>query len=506
MKKWIFSLAGGLIAGFSSAQSNGTQLFDESFVHRIDVTFQQTSFWDSLSNYYDEGFNFGTDVKYMMGSVTVDGTVIDSIGVKQKGFFSNWGAGDSFKKPLKISMNQYVSSQKYDGLRKINLSNGFQDPSMMRDALAYKFMRSAGLDVPRTAYTKLYLNGTYWGLYLMVEEVDKRALKNWYTADSGNLFKCINNTSLEYQGNSAANYQDEFELQTNETANDWSRLIYLTKKIGTPQANFEDSILQVLNIDQYLYVLAADIIMYNWDSYYDHGRNFFLYQNPETNLMDWIPWDYNLAFSTSTTDLIIDYSQTLDGPKQLVKKIQEDPELRSSFFDHVCILMDNYFTLGNLESYINTTAALIRPELNTDNNKFFSIGDFDASIHNDVNAMDPFGQWSTYKGLTQFITERQSAVAQQLSNYQHECTSLGAVELALESVMVYPNPFESTFTVEAGTVIEQLEVYAITGQLLVTQSPKTKKTSISLDDFASGSYLIRTVTASGMRTIPVNKK
>lgn len=164
MKKWIFSLAGGLIAGFSIAQSNGTQLFDESFVHRIDVTFQQTSFWDSLSNYYDEGFNFGTDVKYMMGSVTVDGTVIDSIGVKQKGFFSNWGAGDSFKKPLKISMNQYVSSQKYDGLRKINLSNGFQDPSMMRDALAYKFMRSAGLDVPRTAYTKLYLNGTYWGL------------------------------------------------------------------------------------------------------------------------------------------------------------------------------------------------------------------------------------------------------------------------------------------------------------------------------------------------------
>jgi hypothetical protein len=83
---------------------------------------------------------------------------------------------------------------------------------------------------------------------------------------------------------------------------------------------------------------------------------------------------------------------------------------------------------------------------------------------------------------------------------------LGAVELALESVMVYPNPFESTFTVEAGTVIEQLEVYSITGQLLVTQSPKTQKTSISLDDFASGSYLVRTVTASGMRTMPVNKK
>src|SRR3989338_6628449 len=112
MKKWILSIVGGLIAGFSTAQ-NGTELFDETYVHRIDVTFQQDGFWDSLSNYYDEAFNNGTDVQYMMGSVMVDGTVVDSIGVKQKGFFSNWGAGESLKKPLKISMNEYVSSQKH---------------------------------------------------------------------------------------------------------------------------------------------------------------------------------------------------------------------------------------------------------------------------------------------------------------------------------------------------------------------------------------------------------
>lgn len=505
MKKGILGLIAGLTAGFSVAQ-NGTELFDESYVHRIDVTFQQVGFWDSLTTYYDEAFNNGTDVKYMMGSVTVDGTVIDSIGVKQKGFFSNWGAGGSFKKPLKISMNEYVSGQKYDGLRKINLSNGFQDPSMMRDALAYKFMRDAGIDAPRTAYTKLYLNGTYWGLYLMVEEVDKRALKNWYEADSGNLFKCINNTSLSYQGSSMANYTDEFELQTNEETNDWSRLIYLTRKIATPQANFEDSILQVLNIDRYLYVLASDIIMLNWDSYYDHGRNFFLYQNPESNLMDWIPWDYNLAFSTTNTDLIVDYSQTSDGPKQLVKKIQEDPELRSSFFDHVCILMDNYFTTSHLGPYITSTAALIRPALNDDVNKFFSIANFDESINNDINAIDPFGQWSTYRGLMQFINDRQFEVSQQLSNHQHECTALGVNELAMESVLIYPNPFESTFTLEAGSVIEQLEVYSVTGQLLYAVAPKTKKTTVSFDHFAAGSYLVRTTTAAGIQTVPLNKR
>ena len=217
MKIVLFTLA--VVGGISTmkAQSNGTALYDDSFVHRIDITFQQTSFWDSLTFYYNDAFNNGGDVKYMMAGVTIDGVEEDSIGFKQKGFYSNWGSGEALKKPFKISMSEYNDSKKYDGLKKINLSNGFEDPAIMRDVLAYKFMRDAGINAPRTAYTKLYLNGTYWGLYVMVEEVDKRALKNWFANNNGNLFKCTNNTNLDWQGTNYLNYTDEFELQTNKT-------------------------------------------------------------------------------------------------------------------------------------------------------------------------------------------------------------------------------------------------------------------------------------------------
>ena len=35
--------------------------------------------------------------------------------------------------------------------------------------------------------------------------------------------------------------------------------------------------------------------MNNWDSYIEHGRNFYLYHEPVSDLFFWIPWDYNLA-------------------------------------------------------------------------------------------------------------------------------------------------------------------------------------------------------------------
>ena len=213
------------------AQYNGTEMFDESYVHEIRVTFEQENFWDSLEYYYAQ-YNDGlADKQYMIASVEIDGTIVDSVGVRQKGYFSNWGS-EGLKEPLKIDFAEYVDGKRYDGLKKINLQNGFQDPSMMRDALAYKFMRDAGVAAPRSSYAKVYLNDTYWGLYVVVEQVDNKFVKNWFENNDGNLFKCINNTSLKWQGSSQTAYEDEFALKTNEELDNWDHFIELVDKIN----------------------------------------------------------------------------------------------------------------------------------------------------------------------------------------------------------------------------------------------------------------------------------
>ncbi|MBL4624300.1 MAG: CotH kinase family protein [Flavobacteriales bacterium] len=209
-----------------NAQTNGTALFDESYVHSIELTFDNPNFWDTLQTHYDEMmgdfFSEGTGIKqYIPASCIIDGNLLDSVGVRQKGNYSNWGApGD--KKPLKLDFNEFISGQKHDGLKKLNLSNGFQDPSMLRDVLSYKMMRDAGIAAPRTSFAKVYLNGTYWGLYVLVEQVNKEFLSNNFNNKNANLFKCIDNTDFLWQGTNPVDYEDEFELKTNEVLNDWT--------------------------------------------------------------------------------------------------------------------------------------------------------------------------------------------------------------------------------------------------------------------------------------------
>ncbi len=440
----LFSLlAFALTFRTGKAQTTSGQLmFDNSYVHEIRVTMALSypAFWDSLTYYYDQVMNTGAEKKYMMAEVSIDGTVMDSIGIRQKGFFSNWGAGSSLKKPLKLSLNEYVNGQKYDLLKKLNLQNGFEDPSVMRDVLAYKLLRDAGIKAPRTSYAKLFINNTYWGLYIVVEELDKTFLKENFSSNNGNLYECISNTDLAWQGNAWSSYTDEMELKTNtSTPNtaDFIRFVNVANNVSSPA--FRDSLQAVLETDNYLRTLAADVLMLNWDSYYDHGRNFQLYNDPDNNKFNWIPWDYNLAFSDRTVPLIINYQQ-MGSDKPLVKHCQQDDTLKKKYLLQVCDLLETVFNHTSLDNFITQTGALIRPALLQETSPFFSITDFDNSLNTDIQVNGQFGT-STYKGLKQFISERMQTVTQELQQYNISCSPLSVTDPDTDSaIRLFPNP------------------------------------------------------------------
>ena len=508
-KIWI---AGVLIlmTTIGKAQS-GQNLYDESYVHGIKITFSDPNFWDTLTTHYDNYLNLGAPKKYMMATVEIDGNSMDSIGVRQKGYFSNWGAGNSLKKPLKIDFREF-SHQKYDGLKKINLANGFGDPTIMRDALAYHFFRRVMLPAPRTAYAKVYLNGTYWGLYCMVEQVDSEFLEDRYNDPDGNLYKCIDNTNLDWQGTNWSSYSDEFALKTNELINDNTRFIEWIDKINnTSSVNFRDSLDTIFETEHYLSILAGDVLMLNWDSYYEHGRNFYVYLNPDNNKFNWIPWDYNLAFSNSSTNIIINYSGPWTDPKPLVKNIQDDSYLKQRYFSHMCFLLLNHFNLTELEDYIDSTAARIRTDLNTDPNKFYTIQNFDDAITNDVWVNGPMGP-EQIRGLKSFLTSRMTTVMNQLSQHGFNCV-LGVQDAGTNELnwSMYPNPVHDGQLVIETDETEKSEieviVYNTLGEVVYQQShayqPRIK---LDLNGYDNGLYLVKAVQSNRSVTKRIIKK
>jgi len=504
----VFSILFLFLQTAAFSQNNGTMVFDESYMHKIEINFEQTNFWDSLEYYYDDFFYNHVKIKYMMASVLIDGDAVDSIGVRQKGFYSNWGAWTD-KKPLKLKFNKYVKGQKYDGLKKINLQNGFSDPSMMRDVLSYKFMRDIGIAAPRTSYAKVFLNGDYWGLYIIVEQIDKKFLKNWFDVNDGDLFKCIAKTNLDWLGNSQSYYTDVLKLKTNKNTSDFTDLIKLIDVINNSGSNFKDSLANHFETAGYLKILAADVIMLNWDSYYNNGRNFYIYQNPENNKFNWIPWDYNFSLSNVPSDIIIDYSQLEEtDPKPLVVNIQNNNLLKNAYFENLCNYIDNYFNLENLEGYIDGTAQLIRQAYADDTNKFFTIDNFDTSIQSDIEVQipEPFSGdlvLTLFKGVKQFIAERNTTILQQLVNEGYVCDTADNIKNTMaDNISIYPNPAGSFINIELGgyyqSKINSVVIIDLQGKQVLSRRVNLPITTVDCSVLHSGVYLCKVVYNNGV--------
>ena len=278
---------------------NGNDLFDKDTLHEIRFTFSESNFWNILNRNYnnsvDPNTGVPTDVPYLQGTFSFDGEVMDSVGLRQKGF-SSYFASNDLKKSFKVDLNEFVSGQNFDGIKKFNLSNGVGDPALQRDVICYDLMRKAGINAPRTAHAKVYLNDEYWGIYVIIEQVDKTFLNANFADGNGNLYKNIGWSELKYLGDNPDDYAESIALRTNEDTPDWSDYTELVKVINqTPQSQFKEEIEKVFNVDYYLRVLAIDVMTNNWDSYIEHGRNFYLYHEPSSSQFFWIPWDYNLA-------------------------------------------------------------------------------------------------------------------------------------------------------------------------------------------------------------------
>ncbi len=289
-----------LLVNVGQAQDAGNQIFDNTVLHEIRFEFEQSNYWNTLVNNF-ETTPEGSSVPYLMGKVTIDGEAVDSVGIRFKGFTSY--SYESDKKPIKIDFNEFVSGKRYDGLKKLNLNNSTGDASMQRDVICYELLRNTGVKAPRTSYSKVFFNGEYWGLYQNIEQVDKTFLARNFANGKGNLFKNKGWSHLEWNGSVPSSYHPPFELKTNEEGDDWSGFINLMDVLNnSSDENFPEAIEEVFNVDLFLKTLAVDVATNNWDSYLEHGRNWYIYEDTTTGIFNWIPWDYNFSLGGGSLD------------------------------------------------------------------------------------------------------------------------------------------------------------------------------------------------------------
>lgn len=490
---------------FVMAAGPGDSLFESAFVHDIRIEFSQVYWWDSLVANYNLTQQTNVDY-YIPATVTIDGDTIDSVGVRHKGNASYQHPGT--KKPMKLSFNEYISGQEYDGLRSVHLNNSAYDPTMLREKLMLDVLQRQGLPAPRCTFAAVYINNAYVGLYKLIEPVDKQFLQQHFGDDKGNLFKGDPAGSLSWIDNQQSSYYPYYELKTNETENDWSDLLDLIYRINFSGNDLPQQLDPEFDTEAYLRTLAVNNLFVNLDSYLFNPHNYYLYHDSTSaDRFHWISWDVGLGFGvfplwwgSRAKDLDIFYLPDQPDNVPLNKHLYEFGQYRQQYLDAYCRLLNEDFNPNIIFPRIDSLAAVIRPYVyaEPESNRMYSTAQFEGNL-----GYSSYSAWilSDIPGLKQFIGQRRSEVSRQLCSMGQSCAHGTITAYSAPGIRVYPVPTHEKITVFFEAPDEYVAVYYrltdMLGNTIFEENVQLEQgyyqREIDLHNCAQGMYLLRVI-------------
>ncbi|MGZ4649376.1 MAG: CotH kinase family protein [Kineosporiaceae bacterium] len=310
------------------------------------------------------------------------------------------------KRSWKVNFDVGDDEDRVAGMSRLNLKAMYNDPSQMREALAWHMFAVAGLASPRHTFAKFALNGGYRGVFSVVEDVDRRFLREHFGAnDRGNLYKAycgdLGCATLENRDpglGAGAAYRSRnpddatYRLKTNEddsAANTYDDLAEFIRRINgaglahgadggdTFRAGLED----VFDVRAFLRWASVNILLGSWDNYFATPANYYLYNSGKRGgdkdfmakpYFTFIPWDYDNCLGIDYFGESWQYADVLDWPgatrpywaKQghrnavsripLVTNLLANQDFVRYYLDHLEYLLDNHFNPQSVTALMGT--------------------------------------------------------------------------------------------------------------------------------------------------------
>ena len=292
------------------------------------------------------------------------------------------------------------------GMRRLNLKAMWNDPSQMREALAWRLFGQAGVPAPRHTYGKLAFDANYRGLFSVIEQVDRRFLKDRFGENHlGNLYKTacrdIGCATLAYRtgpdgDDSGRQYyvpgaaEHTYRLKTNadnpgaNTYDDLACFIRTINGVGLPGGPerfatdaFRESVDGIMDAEAFLRWAAVNILLGSWDNYYATPSNYYLYNSGHEGAANdfvgspyfhFIPWDYDNCLGIDYFGTRWQYGDILDWAGNtrrywknrkgshipLVQNLLGNHDYRQYYLDYLEHLLDTEFNPRAIAAQIGT--------------------------------------------------------------------------------------------------------------------------------------------------------
>jgi hypothetical protein len=332
------------------------------------------------------------------------------------------------------------------GYRKVTLNNGqsnkYRDttavlPVLQAEHVGLRLLGEAVSLSPRTAYAKLTLHfdgdpvGEYRGVYILIEDIDRAALRRRGLSGTGRLEK-------------SSTYNCSPEIEFDDGTPNAAKQAFDAFVASAPEAStsgWAERAEAGLALDEALRQEAAREILVNGsDTLFNSsnppgwGNNWYAYDPPD-GLRQYIPWDLDLAFgqqagSCQPTPLqcaptvpLLAYCSATDVPygrttSRLGQQLACHPELSRRYLEILCALTQGPLSAEHVLDVWHETYAALEPIVPLEADAIWD-GVDPLADPPDAAIIETFG--SEYRRIARWIPERIAFVQEAIRRRGIDC-------------------------------------------------------------------------------------
>ncbi|MBL7795588.1 MAG: CotH kinase family protein [Saprospiraceae bacterium] len=367
-----------------------TGLYDSAIVRSIYLDFPQPNYWTLLTNNYASK----TDLPATM---TVDGVLYDSVGVRFKGQTS-YSMVTTQKKSFNISVDYAREDQTLMGYQTLNLNNWFGDPSAMREVFFQHQIRRH-IPAAKSNFVNLYINGQNWGLYPNIQQLNKDFLEEWFFSNDGANWRADTDTptggpgpgggpswgdgtaALNNLGTDTTQYKKYYTLKSSDIDNPWSHLVAGCQALNlTAMADLPNVLPNYFDIDRTLWHLASEIAFADDDSYIYKGKmDYYVYYEPETGRLTPLEYDGNSVLGGMNINWGAFYNETkVNYP--LLNRILAVPMWRQRYLAHLRTIIEEELNPTTCNAILDNYRTMIAPYVQADPKKLYTYTQFNSDV------------------------------------------------------------------------------------------------------------------------------
>ena len=340
---------------YEETPCDDASFFDDSEVLAVNLTIDEDD-WAALraeSRSIPTEFSgdcrsgpFESSYTYFPASITIDGESVGRIGARKKGFI---GSQSDEKPSLRLNIDEYYDRAKLFCTDNITLNNAVQDPALIRQCLSYSVFRAAGIPAPRCNFATVAINGDPLGVYVNVEPIKKKFLRESIGNADGDLYE---GTITDF----TRSWMTTFEPKTDDTDAELTRVTELADDLADEDQDTETVLSRHFDLDELLTYLAVEVWIGHVDGYAGNQNNFYVYRNPETDNMSLVPWGVDGTFWTWMND---DDEPWFPTSGFLVQRILADSTLSQRWFDAIRSLNGSAWNTERLLDDVNRWTELL---------------------------------------------------------------------------------------------------------------------------------------------------